>query len=89
MKTTDRNGVRVKKRGDRLKISIPFEIRPQLSANGKRIVLATTHGAVMTDIPHDGKPIIVTAKAFINSNEKPPGKRWKSLLEPSDSSELR
>jgi len=38
---------------------------PTLSASGKTLVVATTHGNVVTECVVDGKPVVIGLNAYI------------------------
>jgi len=48
----------------KLIISIDLQ-EPTPSASGKTLVVATTHGNVVTDCVIDGKPVVVGLNAYI------------------------
>ena len=48
-----------------LAIFMPIEAQPKPSASGKTIVVATTHGNVVTSATYDGKPIVVGVNAYV------------------------
>jgi hypothetical protein len=39
-------------------------------SSGKTLVIASTHGAVATEVRYRGKPIVVVANAFVYRTEK-------------------
>jgi hypothetical protein len=39
-------------------------------SSGKTLVIASTHGAVATEVRYGGKPIVVVANAFVYPTEK-------------------
>jgi hypothetical protein len=54
----------VKIENGKLIISIDMQ-EPTPSASGKTLVVATTHGNVVTDCVIDGKPVVVGLNAYI------------------------
>lgn len=50
--------------GDKLIIIIELQ-KPTPSASGKTLVVATTHGNVVTECIIDGKPVVVGLNAYI------------------------
>jgi len=54
----------VKIEGNELVIRIPLQ-RPQPSASGKTLVVASTRGNMKTDAMIDGKPITIGLNAYI------------------------
>jgi hypothetical protein len=69
MRRTHENRVRVRQRGNFLKIAIPIE-KPKPSKTGKTILVASTHGVITTEVLHHGRPIVVVANAFIYPDGK-------------------
>lgn len=48
------------------KLTIVIDLRePTLSASGKTLVVATTHGNVVTECVVDGKPVVIGLNAYI------------------------
>lgn len=47
-----------------LTIQLPLE-KPRLSASGKTLLLATTHGLATGEASYSGRPIVVAASAFV------------------------
>ena len=54
----------VKIENDKLIISIELQ-KPTPSASGKTLVVATTHGNVITNCVIDGKPVVIGLNAYI------------------------
>ncbi len=54
----------VKIEGDKLVITIELQ-KPTPSASGKTLVVATTHGNMVTDCVIEGKPVVVGLNAYI------------------------
>ena len=54
----------VKIENDKLVITIELQ-KSTPSASGKTLVVATTHGNVVTDCIIDGKPVVVGLNAYI------------------------
>jgi len=54
----------VKQEGDVLVIRLPMQ-EPTPSSSGKTMVVATTHGNVVTNIKVDGKPVKIGINAFV------------------------
>ena len=46
-------------------ITLPVNDPPQASASGKSLVVASTHGNMVTDAIISGKPVIVGVNAYI------------------------
>lgn len=49
-----------------LVITVPMQ-KPTLSASGKTLVIATTHGNVPTTLVVDGKPVTIGVNAYITA----------------------
>lgn len=52
--------------GDDLVIRIPLNAKPERSASGKTLVVASTHGNKETDCVIDGKKVTVGVNAYIS-----------------------
>jgi hypothetical protein len=52
--------------GDFLVIRVPLNPKPTLSASGKTLVVATSHGNKQTEIEIQGKPVFVGVNAYIH-----------------------
>ena len=52
--------------GDELVIRIPLNAKPERSARGKTLVVASTHGNKETDCVIDGKKVTVGVNAYIS-----------------------
>ena len=52
--------------GDELVIRIPLNAKPERSASGKTLVVASTHGNKETDCVIDGKKVTVGVNAYIS-----------------------
>jgi hypothetical protein len=50
-----------------LVIEIPVKNPPSLSATGKTLLVASTHGNIPTDTLVDGKPLTVAVNAYIRA----------------------
>jgi hypothetical protein len=65
-----------------LTIKMPLE-KARRSASGKTLVVASTHGCKTGEALHSGRPVVVTANAFIfqeqrsKSSDRESGKRPK------------
>ena len=46
-------------------ITLPVNDPPEASASGKSLVVASTHGNMVTDAIINGKPVIVGVNAYI------------------------
>src|SRR6266478_3353712 len=62
--------VAIDKHEKTLTITIPLQ-SARTSASGKTKVIASTHGCHVTELKRLGRPIVVTANAFIYSIEQP------------------
>ena len=62
--------VSIDKREKTLTITIPLQ-SARASASGKTRVIASTHGCHVTDLKRLGRPIVVTANAFVYSGKEP------------------
>ena len=51
--------------GDELVLRIPMNAKPEKSASGKTVVVASTYGNKETDCVVDGKKVIVGVNAYI------------------------
>lgn len=56
--------MKVEIKGNKLCIEIDLE-RPIKSSSGKTLVVASTHGNVVTSVEVDGKPVTVGLNAYI------------------------
>jgi hypothetical protein len=54
---------------NRLNISMPLFRVPKLSRSGKSLLVATSRGTRMTTFEINGKPIYVSASAFIRKRK--------------------
>jgi hypothetical protein len=62
--------VAIDKRENTLTITMPLQ-SARASASGKTRVIASTHGCHVTDLKRLGRPIVVTANAFVYSGSAP------------------
>jgi hypothetical protein len=62
--------VAIDKHEKTLTITIPLQ-RARMSASGKTQVIASSHGNQITELKRLGRPIVVTANAFVYSNKEP------------------
>ena len=62
--------VAINKPENTLTITLPLQ-SARASASGKTRVIASTHGCHVTDLKRLGRPIVVTANAFVYSNSQP------------------
>jgi hypothetical protein len=51
--------------GNNLVIAIPMEKPLKPSSSGKTLVVASTHGNIVTNVQVEGKPVIVGVNAYI------------------------
>ena len=51
--------------GDELVLRIPMNAKPEKSASGKTLVVASTYGNKETDCVVDGKKVVVGVNAYI------------------------
>ena len=51
--------------GDELVIRVPMSTKPELSASGKTLVVASTRGNKETDCVVQGKKVVVGVNAYI------------------------
>jgi hypothetical protein len=52
--------------GDILVIRVPMNSKPTLSATGKTLVVATSHGNKQTELEVEGRPVFVGVNAYIH-----------------------
>jgi hypothetical protein len=62
--------VAIDKKEKTLTITMPLQTARE-SASGKTRVIASTHGCHVTDLKRLGRPIVVTANAFVYSGRQP------------------
>jgi hypothetical protein len=55
----------IKIEGNNLVITIPIEKPLKPSSSGKTLVVASTHGNIVTNVQVEGKPVIVGVNAYI------------------------
>jgi hypothetical protein len=67
-----------------LTITMPLQKATPSRSSGKTLVVATTHGCQTTEARHSGRPIVLTAHAFIYAASQPKKKRRK-VARPSTS----
>ena len=51
-------------------ITIPLQKAMPSKSSGKTLVVASTHGCVTTEACHSGRPVVITANAFIYAASK-------------------
>lgn len=51
-------------------IEIPIKDPPSLSASGKTLLIASTHGNFLSQVKFNGKQVTVSANAFIHANNR-------------------
>ena len=56
--------------GTELVIRVPLYSTPKLSATGKTLVVATSHGNVATSVEVDGMPVHVGVNAYIRMRKE-------------------
>lgn len=56
--------------GNELVIRLPLNPTPVLSATGKTLVVASSHGNVETTAQVDGQPVIVGVNAYIRRERR-------------------
>ena len=56
--------------GKTLIIHLPLQTPVPSKSSGKTLVIASTHGAVATEVRYRGKPIVVVANAFVYPTER-------------------
>lgn len=59
-------GLKAEIDGDKLIITIDMQ-KPEKSASGKTLVVASTHGNVQTDVEVKGKPVTIGLNAYIKA----------------------
>ena len=52
--------------GDFLVLRVPLNAKPTLSATGKTLVIASSHGNKQTEVQVEGKPVYVGVNAYIH-----------------------
>jgi len=62
--------VTINKPENTLTITMPLQ-SARASASGKTRVIASTHGCHVTDLKRLGRPIVVTANAFVYGGKQP------------------
>lgn len=62
--------VAINKHEKTLTITMPLQ-SARRSASGKTLVIASTHGSQVTDLKRLGRPIVVTANAFVYGDKFP------------------
>jgi hypothetical protein len=62
--------VTINKLENTLTITMPLQ-NARASASGKTRVIASTHGCHVTDLKRLGRPIVVTANAFVYGGKQP------------------
>jgi hypothetical protein len=58
-------------------ITMPLQKATPSKSSGKTLVVASTHGCQTTEARHSGRPIVVTANAFIYAASRSKGKRQR------------
>jgi len=58
-------------------ITMPLQKATPSKSSGKTLVVASTHGCQTTEARHSGRPIVVTANAFIYATSRPKKKTNK------------
>jgi hypothetical protein len=53
--------------GDELVLRIPMNAKPEKSASGKTLVVASTYGNKATEVTVDGKTVTVGVNAYIKA----------------------
>ena len=53
--------------GDELVLTIPMNPKPEKSASGKTLVVASTYGNKATEVTVDGKTVTVGVNAYIKA----------------------
>jgi hypothetical protein len=66
--------LRVKLKGDVLRIELPLE-KPHSSKSGKTMLVASTYGVKTTEVRYEGRKIVVVANAFIYPKTKQEGSK--------------
>lgn len=62
--------MQVKIQDKKLIIEIEIQDPPQPSASGKTMVVASTHGNMVTDVKIDGCPVVVGLNAYIKKQSQ-------------------
>jgi hypothetical protein len=52
-----------------ISITMPLQTARPSRSTGKTLVIATTHGCQVTDARRFGRPVVVTANAFVYANK--------------------
>ena len=60
-----------------LTITMPLQKATPSRSSGKTLVVATTHGCQTTEARHSGRPIVLTANAFIYAASQTKKKKRK------------
>jgi hypothetical protein len=62
-------------------ITMPLQKASPSKSSGKTLVVASTHGCQTTKARHSGRPIVVTANAFVYATSQLKGKGKKHKVE--------
>jgi hypothetical protein len=68
---------RIDKHRKSLTIQLPLEKAHPSRSTGKTLIVASTHGCQTTEARHSGRPIVVTANAFIYAASRSKGKKQR------------
>jgi hypothetical protein len=66
---------RIDRKRNTLTIQMPLEKAHPSRSSGKTLVVASTHGCQTTGARHSGRPIVITANAFIYPANRSEGKK--------------
>lgn len=62
--------VKMNEKKTELTITIPVNAKPEPSATGKTLLVASTHGTMKSEIMVDGKPLQINLSAYIKADKK-------------------
>ena len=69
-KQQNSSGMTAKVEGKNLVISVPMNKKPEASASGKTLVVASSHGNQQTSLQIDGKTVVIGVNAYIYPDKK-------------------
>jgi len=72
---------RIDRKRKTLTIQLPLEKAHPSKSSGKTLVVASTHGCQTTEARHSGRPIVITANAFIYAAKRPTRKKRRAETE--------
>ena len=63
-------------------ITMPLQKATPSKSSGKTLVVASTHGCQTTEVRHSGRPVVITANAFVYAASRTKGKRQRAKRRP-------